>query len=152
MKIELERHEVSSLNSREFFERWIKERQGVVLWRSQDMSVPRGDTFTPVKDAAGVDSPRPHWAYVRHEVITDITRFRFCKSWSEVGRCKIALDKKLNGYDSPFGFFPTAIVLTDGSTRRVRVLLAKLQVVHGPDVKYRFEDLEAVFEKPEWES
>jgi hypothetical protein len=151
MEKTIERIKVYSLGCREKFQNWIKTRGGVVVWRNQDLSCRRGDMFTPVNGPDGKESPRPHWAYTVHETITDITRFKFATREVEVGRCKIAL--KTKGYDTMFGFMPTALVLTDGSQRRVDKLQHKLKEQHRADVTFYFEDREAaVFVKIEWEN
>ena len=146
-QVALERFQVLTENQKAKFQDWITSRQGVLVWRSQDMSVPRGDMFSPKLDPLGGDNasgPAPHWAYKIHEHVTDLGRFQFAKSFREVGRCKIALSPRPKGFN---------IVLTKGSTNRVHQKQTKLKRDLGvPEVFYRFEELEAIFEVPEWES
>ncbi len=144
-------YKVTAPNARELFVKWLAERGGVVVWRTQDLgNLDRGDMYTPATTAEGKEGTKPHWAYAALETITDINRFKFAKL-VECGRCKIALNKKPRGYETPFGFFPTAIELTTGSTNRVHKMQSRLEAEHKTDVYYHFEDLEAVFEKAEWE-
>lgn len=149
IKLVLEQFTVCTLGCREKFENWIKARGGVVVWRSQEIGMRRGDIFAPVNGPDGKEAPKPHWAYAIQETVTDISRFKFAVRETEVGRCKIAL--KTEGYKTMFGFFPTALVLTDGSQRRVDKLQGKLEAQHGADVTFHFDELEVVFTKLEWE-
>lgn len=143
------RYKVHTPNVRSKFEEWIRDRGGVAVWRSLDLSnLSRGDMYQPLRDNAGHTYPKPHWAYAHVETVTDISKFQFVREWIELERCKIALNKKPKGYDSPFGFFPTAIVLTAGSTRRVESKCSHWKKQYPNDViTYRFEELEAVFER-----
>lgn len=140
----LERYDVQTPGCREKFETWIKERGGVIVWRNQDLSFPgRGDIFTPAttQDGSPGEKHKPHWAMGCHETVTDLARFRFVKSWTEVKRIKIALDSRLRGMK---------IMLTAASSRKLRATEAKLRSQY-PEVGHHFEDLECVFETPEWE-
>jgi hypothetical protein len=151
-----ERYEVGVQGVREKFEKFIAERQGVLVFRSVDLSMPRGDMFLPKIGAEGEDNAlgKPHWAYVLHEHVTEISRFRFVKGYKEIDRCKIALQ-------GPRGI-RMKIELTPGSTRRVYARKAKWeQQYFGKTVTYRFDpppplgfmegQVYAVFEIADWE-
>jgi hypothetical protein len=151
-----ERYEVGVQGVREKFEKFINERQGVLVFRSVDLSMPRGDMFLPKIGATGEDNAlgKPHWAYVLREHVTDIKRFRFVQKYREIKRCKISLQgpRGLRG----------KIETTPASTRRVRALQEKLSNQYAPqDVGYRFDpppplgflegQVYAVFEIADWE-
>lgn len=126
-------YDVLVAGERPKIEKWISERQGVIVFRDQEITMhPRGDVFTPVIDADGnnnVDSgARPHWAYGVHEVITDINRFRFVKEWKEVGRYK------------PFA-----------TRKRIQSQHARLREQLGVTVYQRYDDDVVVFETAVWE-
>lgn len=126
-------YEVLATDSRPTFETWIAERQGVIVFRDQEISkYPRGDVFAPViaKDGTNnVDSDaRPHWAFGIHEVITDINRFKFVKEWKEVGRSK-----------------PRATRL------RIQSQHDRLREQLGVPVFHRYDDDVVVFETAVWE-
>lgn len=126
-------YDVLVAGERPKIEKWLAERQGVIVFRDQEISRhPRGDVFTPVIDADGnnnVDSgAKPHWAYGVHEVITDIARFRFVKEWKEVGRSK-----------------PRA------TNKSVQSQHDRLRVQLGVPVYQRYDDDVVVFEIAVWE-
>jgi hypothetical protein len=150
------RYEVNVLGVREKFEMFIKERQGVLVFESLDLSFPRGNIYLPKIGADGEDNAlgKPYWAYVLREHVTDIKRFRFVQKYREIRRCKISLQ-------GPRGL-RMRVELTPGSTRRVRALQAKLKDEYcGQDVGYRFDpppplgflegQVYAVFEIADWE-
>lgn len=131
--------EVLDPTARERFTVWIAERGGVQVWENHDLgNMGAGEIFTPVRDNAGHTYGKPHWAYMPKELVTDITRFRFVKEMKEVSRVKIAIKADPH---SPF-----RLILTDGSTRRVRKECGKF-----PDSSYHFDDREAVITIPVWE-
>jgi hypothetical protein len=113
--------EVLTPGCREKFEDWIKNRGGVKVWRNIDLSsCGAGPIFTPAtenKEVVGADVnvegqvpyPKPSWRVDNGEVITDINRFRFVKSFKEFKRIRVALQR-----GSGFNF-----QLTDGSQRKV---------------------------------
>lgn len=94
-------YEIHVPDSRPKFEKWLAERQGVIVFRDQEISMhPRGDVFAPVIAADGTNNvesnARPHWAYGIHEVVTDINRFRFVKEWKEVARSSTQRQKAIH--------------------------------------------------------
>jgi len=149
--------------SRGKFELWIKERGGVQVWHNLNLSNPgAGNQFTPatmvitkdeLKDYPGlgigspVMYPKPHWSVGAGEVVTDIARFRFVKSFKELKRIRVALRRGAQGL---------IFKLTDGSQRKVDRALDKAREKYG-EAYYRKDgglfDYERfiVIEVPEWE-
>jgi hypothetical protein len=135
---------------REKFETWIKERGGVQVWDNVNLSDPgRGPAFTPalqvveVPEANGginsIPYDSPSWRYARGEVVQDIKRFKFIKSFKEVKRFRVAIRMGGQGL---------SMKCTDASSRRIHKALDQY-----PGAVYRFdyEWQEAVIELPEWE-
>jgi len=156
-------YDVTVLGCREKFETWIRDRGGVQVWRNLNLSNPSaGNQYTPatmvIKDPDDqkgyldsrigdiVQYPRPHWSVGAGEVITDIKRFRFVKSFKELKRIRVAL-RRGDGLN---------FCLTDGSQRKLDRALEKAQEKYD-DVTYRKDgglfDYERfiVVEVPEWE-
>uniref|UniRef100_A0A6M3JEC9 Uncharacterized protein n=1 Tax=viral metagenome TaxID=1070528 RepID=A0A6M3JEC9_9ZZZZ len=149
---------------REKFETWIRDRGGVQVWRNLNLSNPgAGNQFTPAtmvietaRQEAGylgkkigdtVPYPNPHWSVGAGEVVTDIKRFRFVKSFKELKRIRVALRR-----GSGLNF-----CLTDGSQRKLDRALDAAREKYE-DVVYRKDgglfDYERfiVVEVPEWEA
>lgn len=138
-----ERIDVTVPGVREKFAGWVAQRGGVAVWENANLSTPdAGEQFTPaVTD--GAPTPQPHWSVKPiPEIVTDLARFRFVKSFREVGRRKIAVRVSGNGL---------MLKLTDASTRKVNNFQDSYKEKHGVRPFYRFEDDEAVFEVAEWE-
>jgi len=142
------------------FEEWIRVRGGVQVWHNLNLSDPgAGNQFTPatmmikdpddVKGYSGskigdiVPYPKPHWSVGAGEVVTDISRFRFVKGYTEIKRIRVAVCR---GSGLMFK-------LTDGSQRKVDRALEKAPegAVYRKDGGL-FDPLrEIVIEVPEWE-
>lgn len=143
MTTTVKRIEVLVPGQKSKFVMWLAIRGGVAVWQNDDMGNPSaGFIFTPATTQEGACATKPRWSHSLAEVVTDINRFRFTKEVKEVGRCRIALDRELQG---------TKIVLTSGSSARVRKLSNELAQKHGVDPTYHFEEDEAVFEVPIFE-
>ena len=142
--------------AKEKFETWIRDRGGVQVWNNLNLSNPdAGQQFTPAyKDAIKPDGegdlsgwipyPQPHWSVGRGEIITDISRFRFVKSWKEVKRFRVGVRMGSQGL---------SLKVTDGGTRRIRAACAKAEEQYHVPASYHFdyEFQEAVIEIPEFE-
>jgi hypothetical protein len=133
------------------FEDWIKNRGGVQVWENVDLSnLNAGDMFTPAlktvqipEENGGINAipyPQPHWRVQRGEVITDITRFRFVKSWKEVKRFHVGVRMGDSGL---------RVKVTDGGTRKIRAACDKYP---GSSYRFDYEFQEAVIEVPEFEA
>jgi hypothetical protein len=132
--------DVSVPGAREKFEEWIASRGGIQVWNNINLSNPgAGETFTPVLNPQGQTSCKPSWSVQSGEIITDLSRFRFVKSWTEVKRFRIGIRMGRQGL---------LIKVTDGGTRRIDAALEKY-----PESQYVFdyETQEAVIQVPVWE-
>lgn len=134
--------EILMLGVKPKFIDWISTRGGVQVWTNQEIGADRGNMFTPHKSPEGEVYDKPHWAYAAGELVTDITRFRFVKEMKEVKRLKITLDRRMNG---------SKVMLTSGSSRKVRAELDKLKEEHKVEPVYEFDGNEAVFSIPVFE-
>jgi hypothetical protein len=132
--------DVSVPGAREKFEEWIASRGGIQVWNNINLSNPgAGETFTPVLNPQGQTSCKPSWSVRAGEIITDLSRFRFVKSWTEVKRFRIGIRMGRQGL---------LIKVTDGGIRRIDAALNKY-----PESRYVFdyETQEAVIQVPVWE-
>jgi hypothetical protein len=137
---EIKRIQVTAIGAREKMEDWIANRGGVQVWNNINMSNPgAGPMFTPANKQDGTLMDKPSWSVERGEVIQNIQRFQFVKSWHEIKRFHVAIRRGSQGF---------SMKLTDGSTGKVR----RFQDNH-PEASYRFdyETQECVFEVPEYE-
>lgn len=125
-----ERIEILVPGCKEKFATYIKEREGIIVWESQDLSFQRPDIFCPVKGPAGEDNltRKPHWAYVVKEVVTDLSRFRFVKEMKEVERLKVKLRIR-----------NMIVECTDASTRKVRARCQHWQSQYNVSPTYHFD-------------
>lgn len=131
----VERYECAEANAAQIAE-WIKTRGGVLVWKSIDLGDPGASVTTPANNADGSPATKPGWKYANEPArkVTDpaevdvytakeVKRFRVCLKQAEVFR----------------------LVLTDGSTNRVRKAVAKAQEKHGTAwYAFDYETQEAV--------
>ena len=125
---------------RPMFEKWIRDRGGVLVWPNINMSNPGGgDMFTPAKTLAGEPCPKPHWSRGEPELATDIRVFRFVKEMKEVKRFRVAIRMGSQGM---------SLKVTDASTRKIRKYCDQYK-----DSSYRFDydTQECVIEVPTYE-
>ncbi len=126
--------------AREKFEQWIAGRGGVQIWNNINLSnIGAGQVFTPALTEAGEPMGSPKWSHERGEVVTDIARFRFVKSWKEVKRFHVAVRMGAQG---------TMLKLTDASTDKVRKVS---ELYPGASFRFDYDTQECVFEMPEME-
>jgi hypothetical protein len=145
----LERHNWLPSNVQE--KRALKQStRGFQVWENINLSDPdRGPAFTPVFKTVGTPDANnmsaveryesPSWRFGRGEVVRDIKRFRFVKSFKEVARFRVAVRMGSQGL---------SVKCTDASTARIRKALAKFP---GASYRFDYEWQEAVIELPEWE-
>lgn len=141
----LERVEVLALCAKKLFTMWLAERGGVIRWRNLNLSNPdAGDQFTPLRGPDGGNNTNqpPHWSVGMGEIITDLSRFRFVRELREVKRIKIAVRVGSQGL---------SLKLTDGSSRRLRAAMSKIQEQHKTKPCYHFEEDQAVIQVPIFE-
>ena len=129
---------VGVVGARAKFEDWIANRGGVQVWDNVNLSDPgKGPMFTPAL-IAGTDIPTGEfdWRHARGELVTDINRFEFVKSWKEIKRFHVAIRPGSQGL---------SFKLTDASSRRVWKVADQ-----NPGARYRFDynTQECVFEMP----
>jgi len=116
------RHEISPENAAQILD-WMKNRGGIAIWNSADLSNPGRTWTTPVKNADGTPkTEKPHWGaggIIR--VITDPAEVEVSIP-KEVNRFHVAVRRGTNGL---------TLKLTDASSRRVRHAVARAEVEHG---------------------
>lgn len=136
--------------AREKFELWIKTRGGVQVWENINLSnMDAGDQYTPALETVKVPMEngginavpyhKPHWSVRQGELITDIKRFRFVKSWKEVKRFHVGVRMGAQGF---------TMKVTDGGTRKIRAACDKYP---GSSYRFDYEFQEAIIEVPEFE-
>lgn len=114
-------HECSEENAAKFLE-WIATRDGVTVWKSQDLGDPTASWSTPYRTTTGELTKPPHWKCGPEqtpEVFTD--------------------PSKIGVYASaPFAFVPVrlrqhglALVLTKASERRLNSVMERCRKAHG---------------------
>jgi len=132
MRDEQGRIEVTALpNPHEKFAEYIRDRGGVQVWRNINLSNrDAGDMYTPALTETGEPTPKPHWSVAPGEVITDITRFRFCVEQREVKRLRIALRMGSQGL---------MIKLTDNSSAKLRKWLGVIEEKYGKSPCYHWD-------------
>ena len=106
---------------------WLRERGGLLIWRSVDLSDPGRTMTTPYKGPNGEVVGKPHWSVAnepeRH--ITDAKEVRV--AWDrEVKRFHVAVRRGAQGL---------MLKLTDGSSRKVRKEVEKA----GEGAYYEFD-------------
>lgn len=106
---------------------WLRNRGGIFIWNSINLSNPDKELITPAKDQYGQPYTKPSWEMSntpsRH--ITD-TRDIKVSIDKEVKRFHVAVRQSGNGL---------SLKVTDGGTRRVRNEVEKA----GPGAYYTFD-------------
>lgn len=114
----------------ERFAMWLKDRGGISLWKSINLSNPGTSWCTPALSEDGTEYPKPNWQTESTPALTVCdSDFVGVEIPQEFKRIKISLIQR--------GF---KVVLTDGSTRKVNDALDKA----GDRAFYTFEDDVAV--------
>jgi len=117
----MEKHTCKIENAEKVY-RWIKERGGVAVWKSINLSNPSASWSTPAKTDTGEDYPKPTWQAENkpNRIITDANEIEVLVP-REIKRLHVAVRLGSQGL---------ALKLTDGSTRRVE------KAVEGAEQKY----------------
>ncbi len=101
---------------------WIKNRGGVQVWRSVDLSDPGASSITPARDADGNPTRCPHWKFAKAPItITDPAQVGV---YTEVlyKAFPVALRRGSNGL---------TLKLTDAAQRKVDKATAQCKEKHG---------------------
>lgn len=117
----------------ERFAMWLKDRGGISLWKSINLSNPGASWCTPALSEDGTEYPKPNWQTESTPALTVCdSDFVGVEIPQEFKRIKISLQQR-----------GMKVVLTDGSTRKVTKALEEA----GEGSFYTFEDDTAVIWK-----
>lgn len=96
---------------------WIKDRGGIAIWQSIDLSDPGFSVTTPAQEIDGTPYPKPHWklASTPARIITDTAEVIVSRD-AEVKRFHVAIRRGQQGM---------SLKVTDGGTRRIRAAVAR---------------------------
>lgn len=138
MKVTDFKHSCNEANAK-IFRKWIRERGGVAVWPSLNMSNPGQSWSTPVKTEAGEDTPKPAWDadYKPALIVTDEKDVGVCTD-KEVRRFRVGLR---HGRSNPL-----LIKCTDASSRKIHAAVEKAG--EGAYHVFDYEAQEAVIMKP----
>lgn len=133
------------------FRTWIRERGGVAVWQSRDLSDPGKSVSTPATIRKGdcqgqegdrpeeiIPYPKPGWQFGSQpdRVITDEKDILVCYD-EEVKRFRVGLRRSGNGL---------SVKCTDASSKRIRTAVEKAG--KGAYHRFDYETQEAVIMKP----
>jgi hypothetical protein len=115
---------------------WMRDRGGICIWPSVNLSNPNGSWTTPRLDEAGVAVQKPTWqASNTPRVITDLGEVLVVRD-VEVRRFRVGIRR------AQFSF-----KVTDGGSRKIRSAVAKAGL--GAYHTFCYENQQAVIMKPE---
>jgi hypothetical protein len=136
--IDVKKHQVTAENAA-MFKDWLIARGGLAVWESQDFSRGGQSWTTPLNQADGTPTPRPHWSCreAPDRVVTDVAEVEVCVD-KEVRRFRVAVRMGSQGM---------SLKLTDAATRKVREAVAKAG--KGAYHRFDYETQEAVIFAPE---
>lgn len=102
---------------------WLQNRDGLAVWGSVDLSDPGWNCTTPLKQANGEFTPKPHWKATSkpERVITNPKEVVVVEP-QEVKRFHVAVRPGSQGL---------SLKVTDGGTRRIRKEVAKAEAKYG---------------------
>jgi hypothetical protein len=114
---------------------WLKERGGIALWRSINLSNPSGSWTGPVRDKDGNVNEKPNWqcASTPERIITDPNEVAVITP-KEVRRFRVAVRHGSSNW--------MQLKLTDASTRKVNA--AKERAGEGSWHEFDFSTQEAI--------
>jgi len=120
------KHQISEESATKILD-WLKNRGGVAIWDSVDLSDPTYSLSTPAKTEEGEPFPQPHWKVGDEpaRVITDIDEIEVA-TYKEVKRFHVGTHVGSEGLK---------VKVTDGGTRRIRKEVEKA----GEDAFYVFD-------------
>lgn len=96
---------------------WIKDRGGVAVWKSVDLSDPGASSFTPAITVDGTPYQKPHWKYANEP----------SKIVTKPEDVQVSVDKEVRRFHVAvrMGSQGLSMKLTDASSRKVREAVAK---------------------------
>jgi hypothetical protein len=102
---------------------WLKERGGVSMWRSIDLSDPTASWITPRLTEAGEPASKPSWKAepTPHRIISSADEIEVSRP-VELKRIKAIVRRGAQGF---------SLKLTDACTRRVREAVDTARAKHG---------------------
>lgn len=104
---------------------WIKDREGIAVWNSANLSDPGKQMLTPVKDEEGKIYSKPHWSMGNTpHLVTSPDEVILCK-YKEAKRFHVAVRCSSNGL---------TLKCTDASSEKIRREVEKA----GEDAHYEF--------------
>jgi len=118
---------------------WIKERGGISVWHSVDLSDPSREWITAARDESGEITKRPSWkcANTPASVITDESQIEVT-TCREVKRFHVAIRTGSQGF---------SLKCTDASSEKIRCEVDKAG--EGAYYEFDYETQEAVIFAPE---
>jgi hypothetical protein len=111
----MEKHPCSIENAPKFAD-WVKNRGGIAVWKSVNLSNPGASWSTPANDKEGKPTAKPTWQADNRpeQIITDPDQVEVYVG-KEIKRFRVGV-KRGDGFN---------FVLTDGASRRLKRELAK---------------------------
>lgn len=90
---------------------WLKDREGIAVWKSIDLSNPSRQMITPVKDNDGNSYTKPHWSMSNTPIVyTDINDITVSFD-KEVKRFHVAVRMGAQGF---------SLKVTDAGSAKIR--------------------------------
>lgn len=123
-------HVVQQANASRILD-WIKNRGGILVWESVNLSNPGASWTTPALDEQGNPSRKPTWE-AANEPARKIT------SADEVD-VVTAKEVKRFHVGVRMGSLGMSLKVTDGGTRRIRAEVAKAEQKSGKEAWYEFD-------------
>lgn len=90
---------------------WLKDREGVAVWNSIDLSNPGKQMLSPVKDSEGKPYTKPHWSLSNTPVI-----------YTDINDIVVSVDKEVKRFHvgTRMGSQGFSIKVTDAGSARIR--------------------------------
>lgn len=110
---------------------WIRERGGIAVWQSVDLSDTEVSWSTPVRSEDGTPISKPTWkaANIPCRLISDPSEVEVITA-REVKRFHVAVRRGSQGL---------SLKVTDGGSRRIRAEVAKASAKFGGEAWYEFD-------------
>jgi hypothetical protein len=118
------------INNAPLFAKWIRERGGVAVWESANLSNPGMSWSTPVMTESGEKTGKPNWQSEEVPVVYTDPEMVVVDTSKEVKRFKVGVRVGGNGL---------TLKVTDGGSRRIRKAVGKAVEEYGKEAWYRFD-------------